>query len=378
MSVSAITDYRELARKKLPRQLFDFIDGGAFHETTIKRNSEDFDQVLIRKKILQDVSSIDTTTSLFGQTLKQPVILAPVGFAGLFARRGEVQATKAANEAGVPFCLSSLSICSIEEIRKETPETFWFQLYMLKDKGLCLELLHRAQAAECPVLMVTVDITSTGIRYRDIQNGMSRSTAKQTILGNVRQMWDIISHPRWAYDVSLSGRPLALGNFSQAYWKETRKWVQSQVDFALSWKDLEWLRANWPGKLIIKGILNPEDALAVVKIGADGLVVSNHAGRHLDSQPSSISALPAIVETTEGRIKILFDGGIRSGLDVIKALALGANACLIGRPWAFALAARGEQGVTEVLNTLQYEIQNAMTQLGVTSIKEINKNCIIK
>lgn len=379
-SNSPIFAYREKARRRLPRHVFDYIDGGSFNEWTIKKNSEDLSRICLQPGVLRDVSHIDLSTEVLGQKLPLPIILAPVGFSGLYARRGEIQAAKAAEKEAIPFCLSTVSICSIEEVHKETSAPFWFQFYMLKDKGFCRELLQRASAAGCPVLLFTVDLPVVGVRYRGIHYGIEKGFS--SIAAKLGRAWQFASHPRWLIDVVLRGKPLTLGNLVDIIPEDVRNftrirlWAESQLDSGLTWKDLEWLRSQWPGKLVIKGILNIDDARKAVSYGCDGIIVSNHAGRHFDSTPSTISVLPYIAEAVGNQIDILFDSGISSGLDVIKAMAFGAKACLIGRAWAFALAAQGEQGVSEVLQILRRELEVALAHLGVDKVKELTRNAI--
>lgn len=372
--LASVADYRLLAKKRLPKYLFDFIDGGAFNELTMKSNSEDFQSINLRKRVLKNISNLDTSVEVLGQKLNQPVILAPVGFAGVYARRGEVQAARAAEKAGVPFSLSGVSICSIDEVKKSTSAPFWYQFYMLKDRKLSLDLLNRAKDAGCPVLMVTIDLPIVGARHR-----YSRSMKHWR--RSFSSFYDLLLNPKWYVDVRLRGRPLVLGDISSIAPHLTdlpsmRKWVGSQLDPAMSWKDLEWIRTNWPGKIVAKGIMDVEDARHAADCGMDGLVVSNHGARHLDSIPSTISVLPGIVNAVGGELDILIDGGIYSSLDVIKALALGAKAAMIGRAWAFGLAARGEAGVNEVLSLFQSELKVIMGQLGVRSIKEIDSRIL--
>lgn len=365
----SVADYRLLAQKRLPRPLFDFIDGGAFEEGTLRRNREDFQNLQLRKRVLKDVSHVDTRTELFGQKLAQPLILAPVGFAGVYARRGEVQAARAAEKAGVPFSLSCVSICSIEEVRQATNAPFWFQFNLFKEKEYSLELLKRAEAAGCPLLLLAVDMPTIGARHRYMRSSYSG------LLG-WRHLLQSLSHPGWFLDVRLRGGPLALGNLPQraprlADLPAMRQWMRNQLHPGVTWKDLDWIRANWRGKIVLKGILDREDARMAAESGVDGIIVSNHGGRHLDSIPSTISILPEMVAAA-GRMEVVVDGGISSGLDVVKALALGARACMIGRAWAFALAARGEQGVSEVLATMRRELKGAMAHLGTASLREID------
>ncbi len=362
--LASIADYRLIAKKRLPQYLFDFIDGGSFNEVTRKSNSEDYQRIELRKRVLKDVSNIDTSIEILGQKLSQPIILAPVGYAGIYARRGEVQAARAAEKAGVPFSLSSVSICSMDEVQQSASVPFWYQFYMLKEKSLSLDLLNRAKAAGCPVLLLTVDLPSVGIRHRYHR---SRSLCN----------YNVFSHLSWYMDVRLRGQPLILGDIVKiaphlSDLSSMRKWMGAHLSPSMTWKDLEWIRANWSGKIVLKGIMDAEDAYLAAERGMDGLVVSNHGARHLDCTPSTISVLPDIVSAVGDRLDVLIDGGIGSGLDVVKALALGAKACLIGRAWAFALAARGEEGVSEVLSIFQNELTSVMSQLGVKSIKEID------
>jgi L-lactate dehydrogenase (cytochrome) len=378
--LTSVSDYRFLAEKRLPKYLFDFIDGGAFDELTRKSNTEDFQLIQLRKRILKDVTNIDTEVEVLGQKLSQPLILAPIGFAGIYARRGEVQAARAAELAKIPFTLSTVSICSIEEVQKSTSTPFWYQFYMLKDKKLALDLLNCAKNAGCPVLLLTVDLPKIGSRHRYSRSMKFNRSIGQKLFGYC----DIFLNPKWFFDVWLRGGPLVLGDVAKFVPHLTelpsmRKWMSAQLSSSLNWQDLEWLRAHWPGKIVLKGVLDVEDAHLAVKSGMDGIVVSNHGARHLDCTPSTISVLPDIVREVGNRIDVLIDGGISSSLDIVKALALGAKACMIGRSWAFALAARGQAGVSEILSIFQQDLISIMAQLGVTRIKDIDhKNIILK
>lgn len=372
-------DYRELARRRLPRQFFDYLDGGAYDEATMRGNVEDFRKVLLRQRVLRDISNIDLRAEVLGQKLAMPVILGPVGLAGMFAPRGEVQAAQAAEAAGVPFCESTVSICSIEEVRVKTTAPFWYQLYVMRDRGYARELLQRAQAAACPVLVFTVDLAVVGARYRDVRNGM---TGVRGPLGKLAKAWDFVSHPSWALGMALQGKPLVFGNLVNALPQAQslpafRAWVNAQFDPAVTWKDLAWLRENWPGKIVVKGILDADDARTAADIGFDGVVVSNHGGRQLDGVPSSVSALPAIVDAVGDRVDVLMDGGVRSGLDVVKALALGAKACIVGRAWAYALAGDGGRGVAHVLHILRKEMEVAMALTACTGLHEIDRTILV-
>jgi len=372
-------DYRLLAKKKLPRQFFDYIDGGSYRENTARDNVSSLANIQLKQKVLTDVANVNTQTSLFGETLAMPVILAPVGLAGCFAKRGEVQAHKAATSAQIPFCLSTVGICPIEELQQQVQSSFWFQLYVIKDRAFSLELLSRAQKAGCNTLVFTVDLPVLGERYRDTRNGLGGGAGA---IGNLKRLWDLISHPKWLFDVPISGKPLVFGNLASAVPNASAlgdfvTWVDSQFDASITWQDLAWLREHWSGNIVIKGILDKDDAEKAIEFGADGIVVSNHGGRQLDDVPATISVLPDIVKQVNGRASVIVDGGIRSGLDVVKAVALGADACMIGRAWAYALAAQGEQGVSDLLQTFNAEIKIAMALTGVTSISQLSKEILI-
>lgn len=372
--LTAVSDYRLMAQKRLPRQLFDFLEGGAFEEVTIKKNNEDFQQIELKRQVLKDVSSIGMETEVLGQKLDFPLILAPVGFAGLYARRGEVQAAKAAAKANIPFSLSTVSICSLEELSQQSTKPFWFQFYLFKDRVHSLDLLKRAEAAHCPVLMLTVDLPMAGARYR-----YHRSRKRS----RVAHFLDTLIHFPWWVDVRLRGGPMTIGNMpssapSLSDLASMRQWVGNQLNTHCTWKDFEWIRDHWKGKIVIKGILDPEDALMAHKVGADGLVVSNHGGRHLDGTQSTIAALPLICDAVKGHLQILLDGGVSSGLDIVKALSIGADACMIGKPWIYGLAARGGEGVSDILTIFKNELKIVMSHLGVSSLGSINRHLLIK
>jgi len=375
---ASVSDYRLLAERRLPRAFFDYIDGGAYNELTLAANRNDLDALKLHQRVLRGASTIDTSTVVLGEKLAQPVILGPVGLAGLYARRGEVQAARAAKAAGVPFCLSTVSICSIEEVSAAGTAPFWFQLYVIRDRGYANELLARAQAAGCTTLVFTVDLPVFATRYRDVRNGM---TGGATLAGRLAKLWDIVSHAGWLIDVPVGGKPLTFGNLAQAVpsarsLEAMKVWVDAQFDPSITWRDLGWLREQWPGNIVIKGVLDADDAKAAADIGASGVVVSNHGGRQLDGAPSAISVLPRVVDAVGGKLDVLMDGGIRSGQDVAKALALGAKAVMLGRPWAYGLAARGEQGVAEVLALLKRELAVTMTLLGVERVEQIGTGAL--
>jgi L-lactate dehydrogenase (cytochrome) len=375
---ASLADHREAARKRLPRVLFDYIDGGSYAEQTLAANVADFAAVRLRQRVLQDVSALSLSTTIFGQTLSMPVALAPVGLAGLYARRGELQAARAAQSAGVAFSLSTMGVASAAEVAREaTPP--WYQLYMIRDRGFMSELLARVREAACPVLLLTVDLPVPGARYRDARNGMTDDSFAARSL----QALDGLAHPAWLWDVRLRGGPWALGNLAGAGGGLTRLtqfwgWIGRQFDPAMTWKDIDWVRERWPGPLVMKGVLDSEDAHAARAIGVDGVVVSNHGGRQLDSTLSAIAALRAVVDAVGADLTVLMDGGVRSGLDVLKALSLGAKACLIGRPWAWALGGGGEAGVAQMLEQMRQELRVAMSLTGCVDVRDAGAHLLSK
>uniref|UniRef100_UPI0028AB37FA FMN-dependent L-lactate dehydrogenase LldD n=1 Tax=Mixta calida TaxID=665913 RepID=UPI0028AB37FA len=351
--------------------------GGAYDENTLKRNSEDLAQIALRQRILRNMSSLSLETQLFGETLSMPVALAPVGLCGMYARRGEVQAARAADKKGIPFTLSTVSLCPIEEVAPAMQRPMWFQLYVLRDRGFMRNVLERAQAAGCSTLVFTVDMPVPGARYRDAHSGMSGPNAA------MRRYIQSAFYPQWAWDVGIYGRPHDLGNISAYRGEPTHLedyigWLGNNFDPSISWSDLEWIRDFWKGPMIIKGILDPEDARDAVRFGADGIVVSNHGGRQLDGVLSSARALPAIADAVKGDLAILADGGVRSGLDVVRMIALGADTVLLGRAFLYALAAAGEAGVTNLLNLFEKEMRVAMTLTGARSIAEITRDSLVQ
>jgi L-lactate dehydrogenase (cytochrome) len=366
-------DYRRLAQRRLPRFLFDYIDGGASDERTLAANVADFAAMRLRQRVLVNVTDVDTRATLAGEACSMPLALAPVGLAGMMARRGEAQAVRAANAAGVPFTLSTVGICPLAEVQAASRAPFWFQLYMIRDRGVILDLLDKAWAAGCRTLVFTVDLPIPGMRHRDTRNGVSARGARAALL----KAWQVLARPGWIWNVALRGKPLRFGCLTEqvpgardleAFWA----WVNAQFDTSVTWRDIEWLRTHWKGRLLLKGILDAEDARAAVTVGADGIVVSNHGGRQLDSAASTISKLPAIVQAVGAKTEVLLDGGVRSGADIFKAIALGARGVLIGRPWVWALAGAGQRGLRDLLATLQRELQLTMTMAGVTRIADID------
>ena len=376
MIISSASDYREAARRKLPRFLFDYIDGGAYAEHTLRANSADLTSISLRQRILKNVETLSLETTLFNQPLAMPIILAPVGLTGMFARRGEVQAVRAAQNKGIPLCLSTVSVCSIEEVTAQSQQAIWFQLYVLKDRGFMRNALERAKAAGVKNLVFTVDMPTPGARYRDAHSGMSGPFASS------RRMLQAMTRPDWAFNVGLMGRPHDLGNISAYLGKavtleDSMGWLANNFDPSISWSDLEWIRDFWQGPMIIKGILDPQDAKDAVTFGADGIVVSNHGGRQLDGVLSTTKALPPIMQAIGDDLTVLVDSGIRSGLDVVRMLALGAKGVLLGRSMAYALAADGQRGVENMLDIFAREMRVAMTLTGVTSIAEINESTLV-
>lgn len=378
MKAVCIADYRELARRRLPRFLFDYIDGGSYAEVTLRRNVSDLADVALRQRILRDVSSPDLGTTLFGQRWDLPVALAPIGLAGLTARRGEVQAARAAEAAGVPFILSTVSACPIDEVRAGTARPFWFQLYMIRDRPYMRDLLARAKAAGCSALIFTVDMPVPGARYRDYHSGLAGAPG---LRGGLRRTAQALVHPRWAWDVGICGRPHQLGNVAPVLGDRTGledffAWMRGNFDPQISWRDLEWIRSEWHGPLILKGILDPDDARLAAESGADGIIVSNHGGRQLDGVLATARALPPIADAVGERLTVLADGGVRSGLDVVRLLALGARGVLLGRAWAYALAAAGQGGVEHMLAIIAAEMRVAMALTGVQHIGQIDRSLI--
>ena len=366
MVIAEVADFREAARRRVPHFLFEYVDGGSYQQVTLARNVADLADVALVQRVLRDVSAIDPSTTLFGQRIALPLVLAPVGLAGLNARRGEVQAARAAEDAQVPLCLSTVSACSLEEVSAGSGRPPWFQLYMLRDRGFVETMLERAAAEACPALVFTVDLPVPGARYRDRRSGL---TGAPGVAGQLRRLGQAMAKPAWCWDVGLRGRPLTLGNVAGALGADTPLsdflgWLADNFDPAATWKDLEWVRARWPGPLVVKGILDPDDARAAVSAGADGIVVSNHGGRQLDGALSAVKALPGIVEAVNGNTKILADGGVRSGLDILRYRTLGADAVLIGRPWVWALGAAGQRGVARLIAMLDAELRAAMALTG--------------
>jgi L-lactate dehydrogenase (cytochrome) len=378
LAPATVLDYRELARRRLPRQLFDYVDGGAYEEATMRANVSDLERVLLRQVVMKDVSTRAQEVEVLGQRLSMPVILGPVGLAGMFARRAEVQAARAAEAAGVPFVESTVSICSIEEVARSTASPPWFQLYVMRDRAYAQDLMARASAAGSPILVLTVDLAVVGARHRDTRNAM---VGEASPWAKMRRAVDLVGHPRWLRDVPITGAPLTFGNLERAVPGARspaafRQWVDAQFDPSVTWEDIAWVREHWQGRLLVKGVLDPDDARRAVAAGVDGIVVSNHGGRQLDSVPSTARALPAIADAVGDQVEVLADGGVRTGLDVVKMLALGARAALVGRAWAWAVAARGEAGVRHALRVLRADIDVALGLTGRSSVAELDRSAL--
>ncbi len=371
-------DYRRLAERRLPRFLFDYIDGGCNQEQTMADNCSDFARIALKQRVMVNVESVSTQTTLLGQEATMPLMLAPVGMAGMMAQRGEVQAALAAEKAKVPYTLSTMGVCTLEEIHNHVTKPIWFQLYMLRDRGAVETLLHKALNNGCNTLVFTVDLPVPGARHRDIRNGMIGKVTPKVAVGKA---WQLLTRPQWVYNVGIKGKPHGIGNLRELVpnpdsLNDTKDWIDDQFDPSVTWKDIEWLRQIWPGKLIIKGVMEADDALAAVDAGADALVVSNHGGRQLDGVASSIRKLPEVAQAVGSQTEVYVDGGIRDGVDVFKALALGAKGVMIGRPWIWAAAGAGEQGVYDLLQVFQFELETAMKLAGVVSLDQINADVL--
>ncbi len=377
-TMTCIADLREVARRRVPRAFFDYADGGSYAEQTLNANRADLEQIRLRQRILVDVSRRSTQSTILGEPVSLPLALAPIGALGMQHGDGEILACRAAHAAGIPFILSTMSICSIEQVAAAVDKPFWFQLYVMKDRGFARSLIERAAAAKCSALVLTVDLQILGQRHRDIKNGMT--VPPQWTIGKII---DMATKPAWLASVARA-RSRTFGNLA-GYVTGNKEdvsslsiWIAGQFDTTLNWKDVEWIRSLWPGKIILKGILDPEDARIAAKTGAAAFVVSNHGGRQLDGAPSSISALPPIVDAVGSSIEVLFDGGIRSGQDIMRALALGAHACLSGRAYVYGLGAGGEAGVARAIEIMRNELSVTMALTGFNSIDEIDGRAIAK
>ena len=371
----SIEDFRRRAQRRIPRAIFDYADGGSYDERTIRRNAADLDAMTFRQRVMVDMSNISLATSLLGSPVSMPLAIGPTGLAGLFHADGEILGARAAAACGIPFCLSTMSICSIEDVREASKAPFWFQQYLMRDRGFNQELIDRAASAQCSALMLTLDLQVIGERRRDPRNGLT-IPPKLTL----RNAWDVATKPTWALSV-LFGKRRTFGNLvgrigGSSGINTLSQWIATQFDPSATWRDVEWVRSRWPGKLILKGVLDPEDAKLAVASGADAIVVSNHGGRQLDGASSSISVLREIVDAIGGRCEVLFDGGIRSGQDIAKALALGARGGLIGKSFLYALSAAGEAGVTKAIEIMRNELRVTLALTGTSSIESVGPHIL--
>jgi L-lactate dehydrogenase (cytochrome) len=373
--VTSIADLRRIAKRRVPRAFFEYADCGSYNEETLRANRSDLERIKLRQRVFVDVDKRDLATTVLDEPLSQPLILAPTGLTGMQHGDGEMLACQAAHDAGIQFTLSTMSICSIEDVASVAKKPFWFQLYVMRDRGFARALIERAKAAGCSALMLTADLQIQGQRHRDIKNGLT--VPPKVKLAN---LLDIATKPAWAMSV-LMGKRKTFGNLEghipgMTGVKSLAQWTASQFDPTLSWKDVEWIRDQWGGKLIIKGILDLEDARLATKTGAQAIVVSNHGGRQLDGAPSSISALPRIVDAIGNDLEVLFDGGVQSGQDVLRALALGAKACLIGKAFLYGLGAGGRAGVTTAIEVIRKELDISMALTGMSRIEDIDRRVL--
>jgi L-lactate dehydrogenase (cytochrome) len=374
MTIASIDDLRQRARRRLPRAIFDFIDGGAQDEITLRRNREDFRRIALIPRALTDVSQRDLSVSVLGQTYSSPLILAPTGLPGVVWPDGAMQAALAADAAGVGFCLSTMATSSIEEIARASRRPVWFQLYVMRDRELAKSMMQRAKAAGCSALVITVDVPMQGQRDRDVRNGLT--VPPQFSAANAV---DFALHPGWVWRF-LTGPKVTLANFVGTGKGDDMftiaGFVNSQFDQSVTWKDIDWVRSVWDGPLALKGILDGDDARLAVEHGVDAVIVSNHGGRQLDGVPSAISVLAEVVDAVEGRSEVILDGGVRRGTDVLKALAIGARACMIGRPFLYGLAADGGAGVRKALEILRGEIDVSLALLGRAGVKQLDRSAL--
>jgi L-lactate dehydrogenase (cytochrome) len=373
--ISSATDFRAAAQRVLPPFLFHYIDGGAGAEDTMRANVDDLQAVKLRQRVLRGSEALDLGVEWFGRRYDLPIALAPVGLTGMYARRGEVQAVRAADRRNIPFIQSTMSVCSLAEVAAEASKPQWFQLYVLKDRGFMRDVMKRASDLGASTLVFTVDTPLPGARYRDAHSGMSGPNA------GMRRIFQAMLRPRWAVDVGLFGRPHDLGNIS-AYLggatglQDFMGWIGANFDPGISWQDLQWIRDEWKGSLVIKGILDEDDARDALAFGADGIVVSNHGGRQLDGALSTARALPSIADAVKGRMTVFVDGGVRTGTDVFRMLALGADGVLIGRAFVYALAAQGQPGVERLLAIMEKDIRTNMVLTGVKSLRDVGPDVL--
>jgi len=377
MIIANVEDYRKQCEARLPSFLYDYISGGSYQENTLRANIADLQATLLRQRVMVDESHLNFSIELWDETLSLPIILGPVGMAGMYSSRGEVKAANAAKTTGIPFTLSTMGVCDVQEVVQKTGIPPWFQLYMLKDRGFIKSVIERSVSAGSKVLVFTVDLATPGRRYSEVHDGMEKDPTLAGMLGFVVQG---AMHPRWALDIVTKGWPLKFGTIAGAMPKGVSygRFVHDNFDASTTWKDIEWIRSIFPGKIILKGILDPEDAKRAMETNIDGILVSNHGGRQLDSVTSTIRALPKVVDAVRDQVPVFMDGGIRSGLDVLKALALGAKACFLGRAWAYALGAAGEAGVRDMLDILKEELRVAMVLTGCSDVHHARPDLLLK
>ncbi|MBJ7313739.1 L-lactate dehydrogenase [Rugamonas sp. CCM 8940] len=374
--ITCIEDLRRLAQRRVPRMFYDYADSGSWTESTYRANASDFQTIKLRQRVAVNLENRSLASSMVGQPVAMPVALAPTGLTGMQHADGEILAARAAEKFGIPFTLSTMSICSIEDIAAHTTAPFWFQLYVMKDREFINRLIDRAKAARCGALVLTLDLQVLGQRHKDLRNGLS-APPRLTIPNLI----NMASKPRWCLGM-LGTRRRGFGNIvghasSVSDMSSLSAWTNQQFDLSLSWRDVEWIKQRWGGKLIIKGIMDAEDARLAVASGADALIVSNHGGRQLDGAQSSIGALPAIVDAVGTQIEVHMDGGIRSGQDVIKALALGAKGVYIGRPFLYGLGAMGEQGVSKCLDIIRNELDLTMAFCGLRDVADVDRKILL-
>jgi L-lactate dehydrogenase (cytochrome) len=371
----SIEDLRQRAQRNVPKMFFDYAESGSYSQETLRSNRADLEKIKLRQRVLVDVDNRDTSTTILGEKVPLPLALGPIGLGGMMYGDGEIHACRAAQAAGIPYTLSTMSINSIEDVAGAVDKPFWFQLYVMRDRGFVKELIQRAAAAKCSALMLTVDLQVLGQRHADVRNGL---TVPPEI--KIRNIIDIMTKPAWALSV-LKAKSKSFGNLAghvkgMENINSLAAWTASQFDPTLSWKDIEWVKSLGPGKLLLKGILDVEDARIAVKAGADAISVSNHGGRQLDGAPSAISALPRVVDAVGSQIEVMFDSGIRTGTDIVRALALGARSCIVGRSYIYGLGAGGQAGVGHAIGILGRELDVTMALCGVKNVRDIDERVL--
>ena len=374
-SMPSIEDLRQRARRRVPKMFFDYAEAGSYSEETLRANRADMERVKLRQRVLMNVDQRNLATTILGEPAALPLALGPIGLGGMMHGDGEILACRAAQAMGIPYTLSTMSINSIEDVAGAVDRPFWFQLYVMRDRGFIRELVQRAAAAKCNVLMLTVDLQVLGQRHNDVRNGL---TVPPEI--KIKNVIDVMTKPAWAWSI-LKGKRKTFGNLAghvqgMENVNSLAQWTASQFDPTLSWKDVEWIKSLWPGKLLLKGILDVDDARLAVKSGADAISVSNHGGRQLDGAPSAISALPRVVDAVGSEVEVLFDSGVRTGADLVRALALGARACIVGRAYIYGLGAGGQAGVARAIEILRSELDVTMALCGVKNVRDIDRRVL--